>query len=248
MLALLVMAAGALLLSFYAGLLPYTVKSIIFSWQTLLIAIGIVTIAQPRNQGSGFILIAIGSVFLLPKIFGRLYPFYQNGPALSWAIILILIGIYLLFKTLFGKHPFTFCVHTHHHHDSASFRHARDHYGARTYNDADYIERNYVFGGGNEKITTQNFKGGDINCVFGGMELDLSDAQLAEGTHTLEINNVFGGTTLYIPAHWKVQIRPTSVFGSFQDRRPKPYFEVEENKTLMVEVSSVFGGGEIRSK
>ncbi|MCL2502302.1 MAG: cell wall-active antibiotics response protein [Bacteroidales bacterium] len=244
--ALLVIAAGILLLTSYTGLLSPTVKSIIFSWQTLLIAIGTVLLVQRRNQSLGIILTIIGAVFLLPVIFGNIYPFHGNGRALSWAIILILIGIYLLFKVIFGKHHLFFCFH---HHGKSSFHHSGNYRTTYTSKDSsEHFERNYVFGGGKEKISTSDFKGGEINCVFGGMELDLSDAQLAEGSHTLEINTVFGGITLFVPTHWKVDIRPTNVFGSFEDKRVQPYFDTEENKRLIIEITSVFGGGEIRSK
>ena len=92
------------------------------------------------------------------------------------------------------------------------------------------------------------FKGGEINNVFGGMEFDLSEAQLAEGTNYLELNSVFGGIILYVPVDWKIEIRQTQVFGHFVDNRAKPGFEIDENRALVIEAHAVFGGGEIRSK
>jgi predicted membrane protein len=111
-----------------------------------------------------------------------------------------------------------------------------------------YIERNYVFGGGSEKSDVKDFRGGEINCVFGEINLDLSDAQLAEGTHVLEINNVFGGSVITVPADWYLEIKRHEVFGRFSDNRPRAGFEIEENKKLVLVVSSVFGGGEVRCK
>jgi predicted membrane protein len=111
-----------------------------------------------------------------------------------------------------------------------------------------YVEYNSVFSGIHEKISVKNFKGGEINCVFGGAELDLSEAQLDEGVHTLEINAVFGGVLLYVPVDWHVELRQDQVFGRFVDKRPKPTFEVDEKKTLILEVTAVFGGGEVKLK
>ncbi|MCL2728222.1 MAG: hypothetical protein FWD56_07550, partial [Bacteroidales bacterium] len=66
--ALLVIAAGLLLFSFHIDLLPVAAKPIIFSWQTLLIAIGVVSLFQANHRTVGVILITVGAVFLLPKI------------------------------------------------------------------------------------------------------------------------------------------------------------------------------------
>jgi predicted membrane protein len=115
-------------------------------------------------------------------------------------------------------------------------------------NESGYIDRNYVFGGSKEKIDYTGFKGGEVNCVFGGIELNLSDSRLAEGIHTLELNTIFGGIVLFVPLDWNIEIRQTQVFGNFVDNRPKPGFEISENSTLILQVASVFGGGEIKCK
>jgi len=96
-------------------------------------------------------------------------------------------------------------------------------------------------------VESQSFCGGEINCVFGSLQLDFTSAQLAEGENYLEINTVFGGVVLYIPADWKLELRQTNVVGNFVDNRPKPSFEVNDNRKLVLEIASVFGGGEIRS-
>jgi predicted membrane protein len=110
------------------------------------------------------------------------------------------------------------------------------------------LERNYVFSGGSDRSDCKNFKGGEVNCVFGEINLDLSEAQLAEGTHALEINTVFGGAVVTVPADWNIEVKRHEVFGRFSDRRPLAGFEVNENKKLVLVVTSVFGGGEIRCK
>ena len=232
-----VIKIGVLLYLFNAGILAAVYKPIIFSWQALLAVIGCIMLVDKRSWTGGAMLILIGAIFLLPKLD---LPGLRFTQGYGWALIFIVMGFLILCKAIFGKN----CCHTHrehnHVHHQTHSRWSRD--------EAGYIERNYVFGGGKEKIDAPDFKGGEINCVFGGLDLDLSDAQLAEGIHTLEINTVFGGVNIYVPTHWRVEIRQTRVFGSFEDRRNKPYFDVEENKTLVIIISAIFGGGEIRSK
>jgi len=41
--------------------------------------------------------------------------------------------------------------------------------------DSGYVEYNSVFSGTSAKCDKQNFKGGEITGVFGGIELDLSE-------------------------------------------------------------------------
>jgi len=43
-------------------------------------------------------------------------------------------------------------------------------------------------------------------------------------------------------------VRQTQVFGQFVDNRPKPDFEIDEKRTLIIEANAVFGGGEIKCK
>ena len=71
---------------------------------------------------------------------------------------------------------------------------------------------------------------------------------LFRSIHTLEINSVFGGCVLYLPIEWNIEMRPNHVFGQFVDNRPKPSFEVDEKRKLIMEVNAVFGGGEIKCR
>ena len=239
----LVMIAGALLLAFNAGLLPMMYKSIVFSWPSLLIAGGICCLCCRGKRLAGLIMLLLGGFFLLPRLeIDRLYFITQNG----WAIALILGGILIIGKTIFGRQRSC----------SEDFRtefrkemeyESRKHQGK--YKDMPgYVDRTNIFSGGREYCNSKEFKGGEINSIFGGLELDLSDAQLAEGTHTLEINAVFGGCVLYIPLSWNVRIMPTSVFGQFADNRPKMGFEVDEKRMLIIKSNAVFGGGEIKCR
>ncbi|MDR0815201.1 MAG: cell wall-active antibiotics response protein [Bacteroidales bacterium] len=252
---LLIIAAGVLLFAFNTGYLPIEYKSVVFSMPSLVMLIGLVTLFSRRGWFWGVLLFVVGGAFLLPKlhIAGLNQVMIGNG----WSIGLIVGGILILCKTLFGKRHY-------HCHADANFgdfhekmknhkewhQHTRRRWEQKQQrkSEAGFIERNFVFGGASEKINFQDFKGGDINCVFGGVELDLSDAKLAEGVHTLEINTVFGGVSLFIPVEWNIEIQQSQVFGRFVDNRPKPGFEVNEHSRLILEVTSVFGGGEIQCK
>ncbi len=113
-------------------------------------------------------------------------------------------------------------------------------------NEPGYVYHNYIFGGGKEKLEAIEFKGGDINCIFGGLALDLRDTKLAEGINILTINTVMGGVVIYMPIDWNIILKKNNIFGSFEDHRPKSTFKPDNNRILIIESSAVFGGGEIR--
>jgi Predicted membrane protein (DUF2154). len=234
----LVLLAGVLLFAFNAGWLPFVYKHVIFSWPFLLVVCGICCFFAKKHWWLGTTLILIGGFFLLPRFQIADLGFIARN---KWPIILSIGGLLIIAKTLFWPQHYAegFCVKVNN--NGASNK-------GKYRGMPGYIDRTYTFSGCEEKFSHSAFKGGEINCVFGGMELDLSDSTLAEGSHTLEINAVFGGCVLYLPPSWKVEVHPSSTFGKFTDSRPKASFEVDEKSLLIIKTNAVFGGGEIKCK
>ena len=236
---LLFLAAGVLLF-----LLP-EYKFVVLSWQMLLFAVGFVFLFSRDKWVAGIFLMLVGGFFLLSKLNIEGFQFVtQNG----WAIGLFVVGIFVIGQAIRrDKHLFHW--HTEWVKEDKGWHKGCHSHGRKRHKDeSGYIDRNCVFGGSKEKWDIKNFRGGDVNSVFGGIELDLSDAQLAEGINYLELNSVFGGIVLYVPIDWNIEIQKSQVFGSFVDNRPKPGFEIDEKRLLIIEVNAVFGGGEIKCK
>jgi predicted membrane protein len=99
-----------------------------------------------------------------------------------------------------------------------------------------------------KNILSKNFKGGEITNVFGGSEVNLSQADI-EKTATLELVNVFGGTRLIIPANWEVHSELVSVFGNIEDKRNiQPNLKLRKcTKVLVLKGNTFMGGIEIKS-
>ena len=239
---LLVVTAGVLLFLFNAEILDSAYKPIVFSWQMLLIAIGFNGLFSRHCWFGNLVLMMLGGFFLLQKLSIPGMAFVtQNG----WTILLIFIGLAILIHAIFGRSYFRCCANKCR--EKIGEKSRRKDWGKHK-GEAGYLDLNYIFSGTKERLDMEIFRGGDVNCVFGGVELDFYDCQLAEGTNVLEINTVFGGTVLYIPMNWNVEIRRNQVFGGFDDNRPKPDFETDKSRTLIIQASSVFGGGEIKCK
>jgi predicted membrane protein len=220
-----VLAAGLLLLVFNFDFLPYGWKHIFFSWQMLLIAIGIISIFGSESKMPGMILIFIGGFFLIPEIFVMHISFFR----LFWPLILIGIGLMILSKRgipgRWRRSPET---------------------TATVLPDEGYINETNIFSGSKHRVINQVFRGGKISNIFGGTEIDLSQAILQEGQTELTIECIFGGVTLLVPDDWKVILNMNAIMGGFSDKRLVVKEAADPNKVLIVRGSAIFGGGEIK--
>jgi predicted membrane protein len=116
-----------------------------------------------------------------------------------------------------------------------------------TINDSEFIRISSVFSGSKRTVISKHFQGGDIACVCGGAEIDLSQADI-QGIITIKIEQVFGGTKLIIPPHWKLVNDIEGVFHGVDDKRNQNTTTTfDANKTLVLKGSVVFGGIDVRS-
>ena len=224
-----VVLAGLLLLAFNFEILPIAWKHIIFSWQMLLIAIGIISLINREGRGPGIILILIGGFFLMPE----LYDFHVSFIKVFWPVLLIIIGVMILFGHGYRHH------HRWHRH--------WDNNTGESHLDDGYIREDNIFSGSKHKIIHTEFKGGKISNIFGGTEIDLTQATLAEGRSELFIECVFGGVTLIVPSDWKVVVQMSTILGGFQDKRSVIKEQPDATRILVIKGSAIFGGGEIKS-
>ncbi len=216
---LIVLGLGLAWLMRNFGLMSENVWDVIFSWQMLLIAIGVINISNDSSRGVGWVLIAIGGFFLISDLYDLPYNFRQ----VFWPALLILIGLVLIFGS------------------SRIFR--RRHITVSK--GEDFIEEVSIFGGRERFVNSQAFRGGKIVSVFGGSKIHLTQAQLAEGEIEIENVSIFGGSTLIVPTDWNVKIEVFNIFGGYADKRIRG--QVDFNKTVTVKGVAIFGGGEIKS-
>jgi len=229
----LVIIAGLLLLAFNFNIIPWDFRHIFFSWQMLLIAIGIISISNSESRTPGIILILVGGFFLIPELFDFHIAFIK----LFWPVLLIAIGVMILVKR--GMHGPG--------HPGWRRHHRRWDYPQMPQDLGEgYINETNIFSGSKRRIT-QEFKGGKISNIIGGTEIDLSQATLAEGRVELTIECIFGGVTLIVPSDWKVTLSVNSVMGGFADKRKLVREPADSTRILVVRGESIFGGGEIRS-
>lgn len=211
----------------------------LFTWQMLLIAIGIYTgLKHSFRNFSWFVLILVGGAFLLRDF----YPHLAIGQYI-WPVAIILVGIALIFKP---KSKFCRNDNIPHRFSRRKYR-DKERMSAGEVSGEDYIDISAIFGGVVKNIISKDFKGGEVSAVFGGVELNMSQADF-EGKVELEINAIFGGASLILPPHWEVQSELAAVLGSVEDKRPlHKDHSGGDKKILILRGSAVFGGIEIKS-
>ena len=165
-----------------------------------------------------------------------------NFAHIYWPLLLVAAGVLLIVSKLSGsKWGFAEFNEKHHHH-----HHHYHHHQSKYVYGSDGFSKNSIFGNGEHIVLDPEFKGGEMNAVFGGITLDLRKTNLAEGETRLDINAVFGGVTIFVPGEWYVETHLDTVFGGFEDKRmlKEP---LDTTRKLVITGACVFGGGELRS-
>ena len=228
-LGIVIVIAGFLFLFNSLGLISSVIAGYIFSWQTLLLAIGVIAVSNYGKNVVGWILIILGGGFLLADIANLSADFNE----IFWPTIIIIIGVAIIFKGSYRRFPARFRQGIHHSSEVA---------------DNETFEDVAIFGGGNKSYDLTNLRSGNIVAIFGGSDLDLSRVTLAEEGAVIEVFNMFGGSTLWVPAEWSVRIDVVSIFGGFDEKKYPGKSPTDETKTLYIKGMTLFGGGELKRK
>ena len=181
-----ILAVGALALANSMGI---PLPAWLFSWQMLLIAIGLfIGIRKGFRDGGWFVPVIVGGIFLANE-------FLLQGDLRRhiWPMIIILVGAFFIFRPRSkrclpsktkapGLQPDT----------NEPFADVKYSAGDANYTEDDVIDSVYIFSGGKKVILSKNFQGGEIVNVFGGCEIDLTQADITNRA-VLEVTAVFGG-------------------------------------------------------
>ena len=117
---------------------------------------------------------------------------------------------------------------------------------SESWSDEDFVDSTSIFGGAKKNIISKNFKGGDLVNIFGGTDLDLTQADFA-GKATIELTTIFGGTKLIVPSNWSIKSEAVIIFGGLEDKRKMPAISETPDKVLILKGTVIFGGIEIKS-
>ncbi|MBW4888734.1 cell wall-active antibiotics response protein [Mucilaginibacter sp. HMF5004] len=109
----------------------------------------------------------------------------------------------------------------------------------------DYLDAISIFAGAKKRVLSKDFKGGEIVNIFGGADIDLTQADI-NGRVIIEVTQVFGGIKLIVPPHWHVTSDMVTLFAGFDDKRMMKS-DYGSDKILVLKGTSIFAGVDIRS-
>lgn len=233
----LLILAGTLFLAFNRGWLDPALRDVVFSWPMIFVLFAFIALSKREYWGILFWLI-LAAFFLVPRI-ASVYPdalpgidgdFAKN----YWPVLLIIVGIGVLIKMLFRKNMS--CCRK----DNESLN-VTEIEGT----DGVYV-RKAVFGGHEDIFLEPVFRGGKIDVVFGGVELDLRRTALPDGDTHILISTVFGGVKLYLPDDWLVVIKVDATLGGVENKRVLKAMPSDGSSRLIISGDLILGGCEIR--
>lgn len=256
---LLAVGASLLLKQFDFFLFPHW----IFSFPVFLIAGGIYLGANNNFRNSIWLLVVVFGVLLL---LGDIIPDFDSG-AVIFPGMLITFGIWLIVrrnnknaywdkkswkkKWEESKYDFNFqqpdaAEKPPVDFDASSDANTGNTQGQPYYSGDEHLDAVSIFGSVKKTIYSKNFQGGEIVNVFGGAEIDLTQADI-KGRVTIDVTQIFGGVKMIVPSHWTVVSDVAAIFAGFDDKRVKTTAPLDANKVLVLSGTSIFAGVDIRS-
>lgn len=247
--------------------LGFLFPSWLFSFPMILIIIGLVIGVNSKfEKKSSLILLVIGGLFLLRKIFDDFNPFQVLFPAIA-----IVIGIYIINRNRKvpstpmppentpPTHPtdefdwdrrvvdLTDTENTGHSNTHSSQANAGHTGSYEQFQYAEnYLKIDAIFGSANKIILSKNFLGGTITNIFGSSVINLLQADITQPI-VIDTFQLFGSTKIIVPPHWVVTPSVSSIFGDIDDRRIMINHPYDESKKLYLTGTSLFGSVTIKN-
>jgi hypothetical protein len=196
-------------------------------WPVILIAAGLAKLVDSPFEGgrnNGIVLIVVGGVFLVNTL-----GFIHLSWADFWPLALIGAGLLMLWQRLYTPSPVP----------PAAGAPGAPHEG--------FFNLYAVFGGVERKVTTDDFRGGHITAMFGGVDLNLRKAGIRGDSAVVDISAIFGGVDIKVPPNWLVIVDGASVFGGFSDKSAHPSPDTPGIKRLFIKGVAVLGGVSVKN-
>lgn len=93
-----------------------------------------------------------------------------------------------------------------------------------------------------KKVVEEEFKGSNLDAVFGSIKLDLRKAEIKDDS-IIKASSIFGEINILVPSDVNVELKSTPIFASITNRTKK---NKENTKTIYIDAFSMFGGINIK--
>lgn len=256
-----ILAIGVILLLKKVGIF---IPTWVLTWPMILIAIGLFTLIKHEFKSLfGAFLLALGSYFLLKREFDLDF----GIDAYIFPTALIILGVYLITKKkkeqdLIRDIQAKWQVNQKYSAMGTSAeeviedpsdpktdtgKDTKSNFGNMSGSSfSDTLNIDAILSGVNKRIMSKNLRGGKLTAAFGGIDLDLTQADI-QGTVTLQVDVIFGGMKLIVPPHWDIRTEVSNIAAGIEDKRTYRETAIDPDKVLILKGTVLFGGLEIRS-
>lgn len=211
-------------LSLVDNLNIFNTRSLLQFWPTVFIVLGALKIVQAKNN-SGYLiggtLITAGIVMTLNRL-----GFISFNMRDFWPVFLIIGGLLIIFKDRIKN-----------------TREMTDSNVLSSSGSDSKIDVVAVMSGNQGKISSPDFRGGEITAIMGGVELDLRAASI-ETEAVLNVFAVWGGIVLKVPNDWTIINNGIAIMGGIDD---KSVPAMSSGKRLIITGYAIMGGVEIKN-
>ena len=104
-------------------------------------------------------------------------------------------------------------------------------------------ESSAVFSGANIDMSGKEFKGKNVNAIFGGLKLDLCGAKIKEDV-IINATAIFGGIDILVPDDVAVEVKSNAFFGGVSKK--KKTTAKDGAPTVYINGTAMFGGIEVK--
>jgi predicted membrane protein len=192
-------------------------------WPAIILICGLASFFQSQHGPGriwGLILTFVGAAMLLDRIY-----FFHISLWDYWPLILVIIGVMMIFKSSIIRRGIA----------TPSFTETKD--------ANDYLKAVAVMGGFKRSNNSQNFQGGELTAIMGGLEIDLRDASMKSDA-VIEVFTMMGGIEMRVPDDWLIIIEGFPFMGGLEDKTHPPK---DTTKRLIIKGTAVMGGVEVKS-
>ena len=231
------------------------VNMMFFFWPMVLVGLGILKVVQSRIL-SGYI-IGAGLILLGVVLFFSKLGLFHFSMKVFWPLVLIWFGFMLLNKTSRSAEgqprqwwewrkadqPPAATVP-----ENKGVSLEKDGYSFASNSTAfneneELLDITAVMGGYQRSVRTSNFRGGEINAIMGGCELDLRECSIKNDA-VIQVFVAMGGVSIRVPPDWLVVLQGNPILGGFDEQTASP---PNSAKRLIVKGYAIMGGVEIRN-
>ncbi|MBQ8508342.1 MAG: hypothetical protein IJ493_00350 [Clostridia bacterium] len=100
-----------------------------------------------------------------------------------------------------------------------------------------------VFGGSTPNYNGRPFYGAFATAIFGGVDLKLRDAHIADGA-VIDALALFGGVDVLVPFDVNVEVTGIPLFGGIGEPKNRPH--KPDQPTIYVNAVAIFGGVDVK--